>query len=222
MKPTLSDYADLIIGNVYAGYKGVGNIALSKEAVMTEVNLTSRRIIAELLSAQRLEKEEFMQEIHTLELEQKEGSPEFFMTPNRNEKVYHAHIPSLLWMPGLDPVSYIGTKNRFEKYIVATGNRYMFQKYSKYHSKLPIVLIQGNDLFILNNKKGVKQLLVRAMFENPLELIGPEDPYPVPLHVGDMIVTKLSDQFIRHFRMKNPQPNTQNDIMAIPQQNNEE
>lgn len=218
MKLSLNDYADLIIGNVYAGYKGVGQIALSREAVKEEVVLTGRRIIGELLKSQELDKEEFFQDIPNLKITQRQDLPNNFLTEN-NGKVFHAQIPNILWMEGLDPVSYIGAPNRFEKYIVKTGTSYIVQKHSKFHSKFPTVLISGRDLFLFNGRKGVTSLFVRAIFDNPRDLVNDDEPFPVPSRVGDMTITKLTDQYIRHFRGLNPVPNTQNDIQPTQQAN---
>lgn len=216
MKLSLNDYADLIIGNVYAGYKGVGQMALSREAVKEEVSLTSRRFLGELLKKQDLDREEFYQDIPKLKLSPRQDLPNNFLIEN-NGKVFYAQIPNILWMDGLDPVSFVGGTNRFEKFIVKNGASYIVQKYSKYHSKSPVVLISGRDLFLFNGPKGVTTLFVRAIFDNPRELVDDDEPFPIPSRVGDMIITKLTDQFIRHFRSLNPIPNTQNDIQPTQQ-----
>jgi|GEM_PF-4811633 hypothetical protein len=215
MELTLSNYADLVISNVYGGYKGVTNNGLSKDAVMAEFVLGSRRMIKELHAAQRLDPEDFYQTLPKIKLEKLSDLSEVPIPVNADPKkgiIYWAEIPELIWMPGLDPVDYIGPFNRFYHYVVKKGNTFVNHAYSKFHAKEPAVWVKGSKVYVMNNLKGVSILQMRALLKDPTVLLDDDQAYPIPSEVGDMLVTKMTEQYLRYFRLMNPQPNTQNDI----------
>ena len=215
MNLTLCDYADLIIANVYGGLKGVANFSISKEAVEAEFVLGSRRLIKELQSAQRLDPEEFFQVLPKVKLSlltELSDVPLPDVPDKKQGKIFYMDIPELLWSSGVNPVDYIGPFNRFYQYIVKKGNSFIEQRYSKYHAKEPAVWIKGKRAYVMNNLPNVQFLQLRVLLKDPTDLLKEGDPFPIPSDAGDILVQKMSEQYIRYYRLQTPQPNTQNDI----------
>lgn len=217
MNLTLSDYADLIISHVYGGLKAVANISLSREAVETEFVLASRRIIKELHRASRFEPEEFLQTLPKVALEPLSDLSEvpLPLQPDAGvPKIYSAVIPRLLWLPGIHPVDYAGPFNRFYQYVVKSGNSFVNQRHSRFHASEPALWVKSERIYVINNLPNVKFLQLRALFENPCELLREEDPFPIPSDAGDMLVSRLAEQYLRYYRLQSAQPNTQNDLVS--------
>lgn len=221
MKLTLSDYADLIIAKVYAGFKGVTNFSLSRSAVEEEFILASRKLIKDLHKNQRLEPEEFLQIIPKIQLRELSSLSEVPLSLNpdgKNGRVFYCDIPELLWVSGLHPIDYVGPFNRFYHYVVKKGNSFINHRFSKFHHKEPAVWVKGSRMYVINNLAQVTHIQLRAIFKDPTELISESSPFPIPSDAGDILINTMSEQYIRFFRSQNPQVNTQNDIQTQAEQ----
>jgi hypothetical protein len=215
MELTLSDYADLIISKVYAGYKGVTNFSISKEAVEQEFILASRKLIKDLHKNQRLEPEEFFQVIPKIalkDLKELSDVPISINPDNKTGRVFYCDIPELLWVSGINPIDYVGPFNRFVQYVVKKGNSFVDHQYSKYHSKDPVVWVKGTKMYVINNLNQVTHIQLRAIFKDPTDLIKETDPFPIPSDAADILINQMAEQYVRFFRSRNPQVNSQNDI----------
>ena len=229
MRLSLNAIADIIINSVYSGTKGVANISLSKDQVKDEINLARNRMILDLHRKYALETEGLYQDITCLKATKKDirQACPVDVTAQDEHKVLAVEIPRLLHIPRMNPVKYLGNSNRQVEWKYFWGNDFIYRKYDKYAKNAPVAWINNTTIWLINPPDFLKkQITIQAIFENPRDLsayncckASDNDPYPVPPTIVDMITGKLINDYLRYYRMQNPQANTGNEFTDTSAEN---
>lgn len=222
MRLSLNAIADIIINSVYSGTKGVANISLSKDQVKDEINLARNRMILDLHRKYALETEGLYQDITCLKATKKDIRQACPVddTAQKEHKVLAVEIPRLLHIPRMNPIKYLGNSNRQVEWKYFWGNDFIYRQYDKYAKNAPVAWVNNTTIWLINPPDFLKkQITIQAIFENPRDLVeyncckaSDNDPYPVPPTIVDMITGKLINDYLRYYRMQNPQANTGNEF----------
>lgn len=135
-----------------------------------------------------------------------------------NKKAIYADIPEIFFIPNMESVEYIGSTDGYESFKIVTGKANQQIEFDRFTANAPTAWPKSEKLVIYNANP--KRLLFRAIFNNPRDLPSYDDNKPFPLcnAFGDMIVGNLVNDYIRNYRLGNPQPNNQVEINQAPQQ----
>jgi len=229
MRLSLNSIADIIINSVYSGGKGIANISLSKDQVKDEINLARNRFILQLHGQYQLDQEGLFQDITCLKAVKKDIRKvcPIDLKAEEEHKVLCVTIPKLLHIPRLNPIKYLGNSNRQVEWKYFWGNDFIYRDTDKYAKNSPVAWVNGNDIWLFKPPQFIKkQITIQAIFENPRDLsafncceASDNDPYPVPPTIVDMITGKLINDYLRYYRLQNPQPNTGNEFTDATQIN---
>lgn len=219
MQLSLEQLAHIVINSVFSGLKGVANISLDEDQVMDEINMGRNRFAPQLLDQNQLDREGLLQSISALVLTKKDIR-QVCPVETSTDKVLHTRIPKLLYMSGFVPVKYIGHESRQAEFKIFYGNEFMYRNTDKYTAKDPTVWIDGTHLWLFHPPAFIKKRLsITAAFENPRDLAqykcceaSDGDPYPMPAALADVVTSKMINDYLRYYRMQNPQPNTGNEF----------
>ena len=139
-----------------------------------------------------------------------------------NQKAIYAPIPEIFMIPNFESIEYVGSTDGFEGFKVVTGTANQHISNDRYTAKAKTAWIQSQKVVIYNANP--TRLLIRAILNNPRDLSAfnksftDNSPFPVCNAFGDMIIGNIVNDYLRHYRLANPQPNTQVEINQQPQQ----
>lgn len=218
MRLSITAISDIIINSVYSGGKGIANISLSQDQVKDEVNLARNRFILNLNQNYQLNPEGLYQNITCLKATKKDIRQicPVDTTTEESNKILCVPIPKLLHIPRMNPIKYLGNVSRQVEWKFFWGNDFFYRRYDKYAKNDPVAWVNGTEIWLFNVPPFIKkQITLQAIFENPRDLstyncckASDNDPYPVPPTIVDMITGKLINDYLRYYRLQNPQPNT--------------
>jgi hypothetical protein len=130
-------------------------------------------------------------------------------------------VPKIMSTPDESAVGYIGYINMSSNFpFYSNIDQMNAHKYRVYTAGTPFAYSDmttnenGNAtiyLFNLGEFNPLKKLMIRAVFENPQELLT-LDPdaldreYPAPGSIQEDIITRLSERYIRYYRQLNILP----------------
>jgi hypothetical protein len=131
-------------------------------------------------------------------------------------------LPKPIEVQRIDLITHVGNDDEIG-YQRQTFNNYQWRKYSKYSKSLPFYFIKGGKLLVGGNG-GNKNVLVRGVFENPIEVerlsdsyseLNPFDfNYPLSNNMIDSIIKLISDAEMKVLHMI-PKDNV-NDSQDLP------
>jgi hypothetical protein len=214
--PSLNDLADMIISQVQSGLKSVTNHGLSKSQVKDEIVLCRARMLPEALAAGLINAQQLYQDFLIEKFYQHEESKV------SNRKAIYGDIPEVMEIESISPVEYLGSTDGYEGFKVVTGKQNQFISHDRYSKHEPTGWIKNKRVIIYNDNP--KRLLLRAIFSNPRDLAtynktySDDSSFAVCNALSDMIVGKLVNDYMRYYRMANPQPNNQIEINQAPNQ----
>lgn len=210
---TLNELADIVINSVYGGLKAPANISLSKDQVKDEINLCKNRIISDFLKNKiPFDPEELYVRIPISFEEEDMGGG-----IDTDLDYPTATIPPLMYMSGLKTVRRVSYKDSLKPMKVVFGNVYAFSRYDKYTGKVPTAWINGTILRVLHPPKNLRKADLYAIPSDPRQVYPYNDhddnhPFPMSADLADRVTGKLINDYLRYYRMQNPQPNTGADI----------
>lgn len=211
MRHSLNQLADIIINNTEGGLKNRNGQAVTREQVKDEIILMRARLIFELWPKGMIERDALIQQTECLEFEQKDIADCPAAKGCRGEHVLHAKIPSLLMLPGFNPVEFVGSANQQVEFKAVFGNDYLYTPYLKYARKIPTAWFNEQSVWVFNEVKEIKLGKIRFVLEDPREIsmfscsaYDDDSPFPSPVFLNDMITGKLINDYHRFYSMKNP------------------
>ena len=210
--PSLNQLADIVISRVQSGLKSVMNHGLSKSQIKDEILLTRNRLMVEAVAKGLVDIKQIYQNVLIEKFFQHEESK------ISNKKAIYAPIPEIFFVPNMESVEYIGSTDGYESFKVVTGTTNQFLNYDRYTANAPTAWVQSKKVVIYNANPN--RLLIRAVLNNPRDLptFSDNSPFPICSAFADMILGNLINDYLRNYRLANPQPNTQVEINQQPQQ----
>lgn len=212
MQRSLNQLADQVINDVYAGLKAPADYSLSRRQVVDEIAGLRNTLIAELQSKGMLQSEDLFVTV-----------PEIPLELNLAAKQLFCKIPTLLKVPGLDPILWaapVEPGNKYDRLKIVYGRNHEFVAHDRWTATKPTILIEGTDAWVINAPlSGLKKIKLRML---PYEYRQLEDfgmqadedtPYPLAPGMETMIVQRLTQKFTAMYRSQNPQPNRGADII---------
>jgi hypothetical protein len=215
---SLNEYVDIIINSVYAGLKAPSNYSLSKDQVKDEFTLMRNRAIAEYLEKKRPFNPEALYQRIPLTLEMEDlgyGIDTDLDYPS-------AKIPPLLFLHGLKTVRRVSYKDQLQPLKIVFENSHAFSHHDKYTGNKPTVWISNNYARVINPPNNLDALDIFAIAEDPRAVypfngFTDDSPYPIPSFLADQISSKMIQDYLRYYVMRNPQPTTGADIPQNPE-----
>ncbi len=212
MDNSLNQIASQIRNAVYSGLKGPSNFSVSIQQLKDEFAQGVKRQISELLAAGQLDPEPFRQTILKLPVSKKDFSGVTGYSTNRQE--FYASIPEVMHMKGLDPIGYVAAMDKVFPFKIVYGNDIFHVSRDRYSATSPTIWIQDKSLWLLHPPiPNIQHITFRAILENPRAINGvagqkfmDDDPYPAPGFVIDFVRNKMVNEYIRQYRLGNPQP----------------
>lgn len=213
MNQTLNEIADQILNAIYAGLKGPSNFSISRQQIKDEFSQARNKKIAELMSGNQFDPEPFRQTIHKIALTKKDFVFESGLSSTR--KAHYAEIPELLHMKGIDPIGFVSVMDKtgipFKKIY---GSDIYYALRDRHSAKAPTIWVQDKSLWLLNPPiANIQFITFSGLLENPRALNGiagnkfiDDDPYPIPGFVIEMIRKEMVYDYIKQYRLANPQP----------------
>lgn len=214
--PSLNDLADMIMSQVQSGLKSVTNHGLSRSQIKAEIMQVRARMIPEAVSSGLINVRELYQDYL---IEKFYNHPESKVS---NKKAIYAEIPTVMEIDSINPVEFLGSTDGYESFKIVTGRTNQFINNERFTADVPTGWITGNKVVVYNDNP--KRLLLRAIFPNTTEVFSADKsytddkPFSVCNALGDMIVGKIVNDYMRYYRFSNPQPNTQVEINQQPKQ----
>lgn len=220
----LNAYASMVMNDAYGGLKAPMNASVSLEQIKDEFCLLRNRMIQEMALKGVFDPEGHWVPVDELELVWKEAGECAVPFPtwlDTGKKFLYAKIPTLLKATNVHPIRYVGSAFSFRPYKVVRGNEYLYSRYDMMTGKAPTAWITETDeLYLLHCPEGRKKAIRLVMLpEDPRELErfgcygGDDEPFPMPRHMADAIVSKMTNDILRYYRMQQPQPNTGADLV---------
>jgi hypothetical protein len=118
-------------------------------------------------------------------------------------------IPKPIEIHKRDLITHVGGNDEIS-YQRQTFNNYLFKQYSKYTASLPYWFIKNNKV-VIGNLGGNKNVVVRGVFERPIEVAklsegyNPVKPldfeYPISNNIMDSIIKMISDAEMKVLHM---------------------
>jgi hypothetical protein len=225
---TLNEISSTIENNISDALSGaIANRATSTEQLEAEVDLLREKLVFEQLKAGKIDLKYFLQNIDSIKLECRDFVKDCGAWKS-GDSLPSIKIPKLLATANDSQIEYIGIANMhrgFKVYYDVEDIR--MHKYRLKTANSPFAWVDmtpdGDDMvtiyfFNFNKYDGMKFVSIRAAFASPLN-VKPLDPllrekeYPAPGFMQEMIISTLTERYIRYYRQLNvpAQPNTQTD-----------
>lgn len=213
MNGSLNEIASQVLNGVLGGLKGPHNFSVPISQIKDEVAQNRNRFIAQLQAAGMLDPEQFRQTIKKLPLQKKD----FALTEgvNTSRKEYWAEIPELLHVAGIQPIAYVSVMDKgVMPFKVIYGTDIYYASRDRYSAKAPTIWVEDRNLWLINPPiPSIQNITFRALLENPRSINSisgqrfmDDDPYPIPGHIVSEIRDKMVWDYIKQYRMTNPQP----------------
>jgi len=212
MDHSLNQIANQVLNDVYSGLKGPNNFSISLQQIKDSFAQKRNREIFDLYATGHFDIEPFCQTIPKLPIAKKDFSGVVGYSTNRLE--YYAEIPEVLHMAGFNPVLYASAMDKAFPFKIIFGRDIFSALHERYTGSRPTIWIQDKSLWLLNPPiANIQHITLRAILENPKALNGvagqrfvDDDPYPAPGAVIDVIRSKMVFDYIKQYRLGNPQP----------------
>lgn len=227
---TTSKISSTIENNVSDALSGaILNRAVSTEQIEGEIDLLREKLAYDQIKTGKIDIKYFMQSINSLPLICRDFNRECGGIKS-GESVPSIRIPKLMATQDNSQLEYVGLANKQKRFTVYYDiDDISNHKYRLKTSHSPFVwvdLTPDNDdmiaLFFFNLGKynTLKYVDVRGAFSKPtqLNMLDPEadeKEYPAPGYIQEIIISTLSERYIRYYRQLNIPggnlPNTQQD-----------
>lgn len=213
MDGSLNDIASQVLNGVLGGLKGPHNFSVPLDQIKDEVAQYRNRFIQQLQAGGIFEPEQFRQTIKKLPLVKKDFADTQGINTSRKE--YWAQIPELLHIRGVQPIAYVSVMDKSViPFKIIFGSDIYFAKNDRWSSKAPTIWVEDKSLWLLNPPvPNIQFITFRALLENPRSINGiagqtfmDDDPYPIPGHIVSEIRDKMVWDYIKQYRLANPQP----------------
>jgi hypothetical protein len=214
--PSLNSLADMVISKVQSGLKSVSNHGLSKSQIKDEIVLTRNRLMVESVAKGLIDVAQLRQDVLITKFVQHTESK------ISNKKAISAPIPEIFLVPNFDSVEYVGSTDGYESFKVVTGLANQYINHDRYSKNAPTAWVKSKEVVIYNDNP--TRLRLRYILNNPMDLsefdksFTDNSVFPVCSAFADMIVGNIVNDYLRHYRLANPQPNNQIEINQSPQQ----
>jgi hypothetical protein len=228
MKMTLDMIASAIQNNVLGGLKGVTNFSYSIEQLRDEVGVMRNAVLRELSMKGLLRPDsvpELAQRINCVPVRCRDISDccsevaDYYAATAEKATVYHAQLPALAYLAGISPILYLGKKGMQRPFKVWYDQSWAYNQYEPATSRRPFVWVEGQNAWFFNQREGLEEISIRAVFED-VSAVERYDccekldqaPFPAPDYIIQLIIHKLSEQYLRYYRLAHVQPNVQADL----------
>jgi len=225
---TTSQIASTIENNVSDALSGaILNRAVTYDQIYGEIDLLREKLAYDQIKTGKIDIKYFMQSLPLQNLVCRDLTRGCGIIKS-GESVPSIRIPKLMAMQDNSQLEYVGLANKQKRFITY----YDIDDISnhKYRLKTPespfvwVDLTPDNDdmialfFFNLGQYNALKYVEVRGAFAKPTNVmpLNPEEDekeYPAPGVIQEMIISTLSERYIRYYRQLNvmPTPNTQSD-----------
>lgn len=213
MNGSLNDIASQVLNAVLGGLKGPHNFSMSLEQLKDEFGQYRNRFIQELAQNNILNPEQFRQSILKLPVVKKDFANVAGVTTTR--KVFWAEIPELLHINGVQPIAYVSVMDKtVYPFKVVYGNDIFYLQHETYSKNKPTIWVEDRNFWLLNPPvPNIQNVTFRALLDNPRAINGvagqkftDDDTYPMPGNIVSEIRDKMVWDYIKQYRMTNPQP----------------
>lgn len=208
---SLEDIAEIIENRVNGGLKGIINNTLSRTQLIAEIELTANRLLYQYALKGIVNLDNLYQDINCLEMECKDISQCCNIDSYEKVLMSKEPLPKLMSVPNVEKIQFIGSANRGKQFKVSTQqitnefNDYSFSG----RLKFPTVYITNDYFVVLRNPptENIKYISVSALFENPMEVTkfgcncSDDRTYQRPSWLIDEVITKMTNDYLRYFRM---------------------
>lgn len=225
---TPNEIASTIENNVTDALSGaILNRAISTEQIEGEVDLLREKLAFEQLKAGKIDLKYFLQNIDSLQLTCRDFTKDCGALKS-GDQLPSIKIPKLMATQDDSQIEYIGIANKQKRFLIYYDVDDIINHSRRLKtSNSPFVWVDltpdRDDLvtayfFNLGKYNDLKYVDIRAAFAKPMQ-IKPLDPdylykeYPAPGYIQEMIISTLSERYIRYYRQLNVNatPNTATD-----------
>jgi len=225
---TSNEMASTVENNVSDALSGaILNRAITVQQISAEIDLLREKLAYEQLKTGKIDLKYFMQSLNTLPLVCRDFVRDCGAIKS-GDSVPSIRIPKLMATQDNTQIEYIGLANKQKRFItyfdIDDISNHKFRLKTAHSPFVWVDLTPDDDnmialyFFNLGKYATLKYVDVRAAFAKPTELkpLNPEldaQEYPAPGYIQEMIITTLSERYIRYYRQLNvnTQPNTQTD-----------
>jgi hypothetical protein len=225
---TVNEISSTIINNVSDALSGaILNRAISTGQIEAEIDLLREKLAFEQIRTGKIDLKYFMQSLNSLPIICRDFTRECGAIKS-GESIPSIRIPKLMALQNNTQLEYVGLVNKQKRFIVYYDiddiSNHKFRLKTSHSPFVWVDLTPDNEdmimLYFFNlGKYGVlKYVDVRGSFAKPT-LLFPLDPessekeYPAPGYIQEMIISTLSERYIRYYRQLNipTLPNQQQD-----------
>lgn len=225
---TTNEMSSTIENNVSDALSGaILNRAISTEQIEGEMDLLREKLAFEQIKSGRIDTKYFMQSLPPQALICRDLVRECGAVKS-GESVPSIRIPKLMALQNNSQLEYVGIANKQKRFTIYYDiddiSNHKFRFKTAHSPFVWVDLTPDNDdmvalyFFNMGQYGTLKYVDVRGAFAKPTT-IGLLDPmsefkeYPAPGYIQSMIITNLTETYLRYYRQLNlpPQPNTQTD-----------
>jgi hypothetical protein len=214
--PSLNSLADMVISKVQSGLKSVSNHGLSKFQIKDEIILTRNRLMVDAVTKGLIDIAQLRQDVIIEKFTQNKESK------ISNKKAISSDIPEVFMIPNFESIEYVGSTDGYESFKLVTGKSNQFINHDRFTKNAPTAWVRVKEVVIYNDNP--RRLLLRYVLNNPMDIaeydksFNDDSPFPLCSAFADMIVGNIVNDYMRQYRMANPQANNQIEINQSPEQ----
>jgi hypothetical protein len=215
---TQLEISSTILNNITDALSGaINSRALSIAQVNGEVDLLREKLLYDQLRAGKIDIKYFMQNINTIPLVCRDLVRDCGAAKS-GESVPSILIPKLISTQDNSQIEYVGLANKQRRFItyydIDDISNHKFRLKTSHSPFAWVDLIPDEDnniaiyFFNLGQYATLKFIDIRAAFSKPSEL-KPLDPsieeqeYAAPGNIQDLIITTLTERYVRYYRQMN-------------------
>lgn len=225
---TANELSSTIINNVTDALSGaILNRAITTDQIEGEIDLLREKLFFEQLKTGKVDLKYFLQNIDSIQLTCRDLTKDCGALPSQNQ-IPSIKIPKLAATQNDSQIEYLGLANKQKKFIVYYDTDDIINHSRRMKtSSSPFAWVDltpdHDDLitiyfFNLDKYNNLKFVDIRAIFAKPTQ-VKPLDPdylykeYPAPGYIQEMIISTLSERYLRYYRQLNlpNQANNQQD-----------